>query len=1321
MRRVVETHTRHFQETGDFDDDGTQDTRNRTETYQTVRYEFVDEPDREPRIEVERIVREETLFGDGDVETRYWEEGGEGLPGFDEADNPLDVEGYMDRLSAESDVADSTVLPEALPAESDTLRLFEAMGNIEGLLDDYDLINRPFTEVQSMAADWDPRWADTTPYDLQNPTTLNAFIADARRSERQPGYGATHMISTTVDGGVATYTLAGQPMTDEQLVQVLDFIGYPLPSDPAAIPAELTRIRQDDGYLVMQGQPSLEDAYETAVMQAAHGGRVPAGTPDFIARAIDGWNLYDAGLPSGLPPGQAPTNPAIDNLPATIDGFYDTYGDVENIQAADALADARTTLTSVFGDDLPEDALAQFAPYAHLVDVEQARTFRDNPYAYLKTLEMTAQIGSISPDIMDPQPGALITISDTVRATYPDVFPPDDQNISFAELVRLIEDGVVDPSVVIGSMADEFQGVADRSIYDYGHWLPAAIIEVGGGDDSLNMARSFAGDMAGLFNGNLAALEGADPAMQAELLLSSMYQYQAAQEAMPFYADLVAQEGAAFMNAYYNNLETAGNITKEIGSYVFAAYALGAGIPPAQSTAAFRAGVGIILDASLQYGRDGQLDAAELLQTGFADAIAGAFIGLPVGMSQRATTWAAERMASLGANPRTAQLAGQLFAGVFSSHSITTGNMLSSWVLDPSLIPTNSEEWEDIMVTMTASAASGLLVQGPVGTLVGSRNPFLAGRIREVEQEVLQNLFVATAENMSGGQDFLDAAWSAITEEDYATTVALTLAIDLGTGGIGDADPMRQFTTKDDGIDYVRARLEDAGLDPDEVLSDPNVAADIDAILDSHLGLDPNPTVDELLPNAPATVVAAVETNPHLMELAVAVGPEVAQAMFTNEALVLNLAVDPALTAEVGAALAGVDPTAAAAFMGDPAIQPALAEFSTRWPAAFRRVVANGPALMASNPDASAVDAFVAADSMNNPNYQLYATVDGVLTPLGHHSFVTSGTLTQLTGDVEFLHYQADGDISPSDADLGFASIANGLVDGGASHAIVSFDGDRLTRSADFGALAPAADPAVLDAARNDPSFIMPVSGNVLHDPIIVQGLGLFFPIVRTGNSPGTHVLGFRGLRSQPDNPITMDTVEGFFTDGVHPSRVRSGEANAGDIESLPHFQQFWQSVQDSTNNSAGSVVMLTRNENLAFDWAAGSPVAADGNVNWATFTGNVMRSMANWPNNITRPAYLDADGFAERRADIDAAGGEVIFIRDADGDQRQVTMDEARTILGDDAFNVVLELAAPVDQHIGIASPVFLSPSHQEEPIVGSVPPEGVLSVTIIWDGDLP
>jgi hypothetical protein len=57
---------------------------------------------------------------------------------------------------------------------------------------------------------------------------------------------------------------------------------------------------------------------------------------------------------------------------------------------------------------------------------------------------------------------------------------------------------------------------------------------------------------------------------------------------------------------------------------------------------------------------------------------------------------------------------------------------------------------------------------------------------------------------------------------------------------------------------------------------------------------------------------------------------------------------------------------------------------------------------------------------------------------------------------------------------------------------------------------------------------------------------------------------------------------------------------------------------------------------------------------------------------------------------------------------------------MGNRPIDVTVEVAAPIENQVGFGS-FYLSPSHQEEPIVGSVGADGILGVTILYDGRLP
>lgn len=229
----------------------------------------------------------------------------------------------------------------------------------------------------------------------------------------------------------------------------------------------------------------------------------------------------------------------------------------------------------------------------------------------------------------------------------------------------------------------------------------------------------------------------------------------------------------------------------------------------------------------------------------------------------------------------------------------------------------------------------------------------------------------------------------------------------------------------------------------------------------------------------------ALFESPALLELlGTGLDPDVSEALLGNDAVITALANDPQLVEAVAPALRSADPEAASLLFSDPSTAEILGTFASRWPDAFQRVVEDAPAILAADPSATAAQAVVIADSMNNPDYQLFATVNGVLTPLGHHELVTSGTLLELRGQgfVELMHYQPN--LEPSDTDLEFAALADGLLGEAAVHTILTLDRGRVAASDDFGFQAPAVDPRVLEAALDDPGFVMPVSSSSLRFPL---------------------------------------------------------------------------------------------------------------------------------------------------------------------------------------------------------------------------------------------
>jgi hypothetical protein len=228
---------------------------------------------------------------------------------------------------------------------------------------------------------------------------------------------------------------------------------------------------------------------------------------------------------------------------------------------------------------------------------------------------------------------------------------------------------------------------------------------------------------------------------------------------------------------------------------------------------------------------------------------------------------------------------------------------------------------------------------------------------------------------------------------------------------------------------------------------------------------------------------------------------------------------------------------------------------------------------------------------------------------------------------------------------------------------------------------------------------------------IVMDGVGMFVPMPRLGGAEGWRVHGYRGLRD-----VTMADVGNILTGGLNPRAVREGRVAPGEIESQPFFQRFWHGVQESAGMNVGeNVVMLTRNPALAEMWATGTPVNAQGNVAWMDFA----RFVAGAPR-PTRAEYFSPAQFDLLQANQASAGGTPVTIRDSTGRTLQVTPEQAQAIIGNGRVDVVLEVAAPVENQVGLAS-FYLSPRHQEEPIVGSVGPDGIIGVTILWDGVLP
>ena len=163
-------------------------------------------------------------------------------------------------------------------------------------------------------------------------------------------------------------------------------------------------------------------------------------------------------------------------------------------------------------------------------------------------------------------------------------------------------------------------------------------------------------------------------------------------------------------------------------------------------------------------------------------------------------------------------------------------------------------------------------------------------------------------------------------------------------------------------------------------------------------------------------------------------------------------------------------------FMADPSIAAALDTFQQRWPASYERVMSTAPRLLAENPDLTPAEAFVIADSIGNPDYQLFAIVDGELNPLGVHHSVTASTLSDLSNaqSLEFVHFHDRGDIQPSGVDRYFAQVANALFpDSNVTHRLVSID----TRGAPVLGESFGPDEFTPEAPDTiSPDFVMPVA-----------------------------------------------------------------------------------------------------------------------------------------------------------------------------------------------------------------------------------------------------
>ncbi|MCP3168511.1 hypothetical protein [Myxococcus qinghaiensis] len=231
---------------------------------------------------------------------------------------------------------------------------------------------------------------------------------------------------------------------------------------------------------------------------------------------------------------------------------------------------------------------------------------------------------------------------------------------------------------------------------------------------------------------------------------------------------------------------------------------------------------------------------------------------------------------------------------------------------------------------------------------------------------------------------------------------------------------------------------------------------------------------------------------------------------------------------------------------------------------------------------------------------------------------------------------------------------------------------------------------------------------------IVLDGVGVFTPMPRFGASAaGSRVHGYRGMRD-----IGIDDLENIITTGLHPRTVRTGQLEEGAIENMPFFQRFWMAVQESAGKQGTvgeHVVMLTRNPNLAEAWARETPVNAQGEVSWMDFTKFTLSRPR-----PTRAEYFTPQQFELLRSQQLAAGGPPIIVKDSSGNTVQMTLDQVRQLMGDRPFDITAEVAAPVESQVGLAS-FYMSPKHQEEPIVGSIGPDGIISLTVLYEGTLP
>jgi len=585
---------------------------------------------------------------------------------------------------------------------------------------------------------------------------------------------------------------------------------------------------------------------------------VGTGLPDFVAAlSLGDESLPPAGLYVAERADAAATllsSVSQDPIGAELAGqLLDTVGRRTLLDSAplqDALEAALAggadlfALTEVFDELTPKQIFTVFSPYAQYVNLPDARLHRDHPDAYLMQLQSLDLLGRI--EVSEVAPGTSLELPPTTTRLFPQLLS-DPQAASvlspaawqrwqagtptIEDLTSLIDAGVLDPGAMIASMEGAYRDITELSPSSVANGavetVAAGIIELTGGIESLEYAQSTASHIAEMFAAEGQAVAGADAERQAEILFGAMLRFEASSQfVMPRYQEMVAREGERFLQDYYGTLQTAASITTELGTYVFAAAALSAGIPPAVSTATFRASMSMIFDAAFQQAQTGSLDAESWLRVGAGNFVQGYFAALPIGQGGNAAAWASRHLSGL--NPRTAALVGNLFAGVFATTSSTSGGILGSWIIDPELMPTTPEERRQVLTSLAASAASGLLVQGPLNRfLQASGYPGLANAIGDVEQETLQNVMVSTAENLAAGMSWDEAIAAAVSLDNNAESILIAAILGPVTSGVGHGDS--QILTANRAQQGVDNLLAAGGV----VL--PHVAAEIEA----RLGLQP--------------------------------------------------------------------------------------------------------------------------------------------------------------------------------------------------------------------------------------------------------------------------------------------------------------------------------------------------------------------------------------------------------------------------------------------------------------------------------------------------